>query len=282
MVMTRSWQLVFHSHNAAFPLVFILLSFVFSLRPRLCIPGTAFPVISAFLEITFMSYKHSDTHRGRSLPTEFATVVTDESFISKWELSPITDGDEDLKTARERYVYDVDDQSVDENRRGGLPYSKARCIALVATATGASFTGVSIPTTMGTPHVDVQSCITTMLLTRAQTFSVQAMVIIQPLIGKDLNIPDSRLQWIVSAYALAFGCFLLFWGRIADIYGKKNIFIYGTAWVGLMTVVNPFIENEIIFNLLRGLQGLVGGITLPKLGSTLRYCREPQPMYPRH
>ncbi len=65
------------------------------------------------------------------------------------------------------------------------------------------------------------------------------------------------MQWIVSAYALAFGCFLLFWGRMADLYGKKNIFVYGTAWVALTTLVNPFVPNEIAFDLFRGLQGLV-------------------------
>ncbi len=61
----------------------------------------------------------------------------------------------------------------------------------------------------------------------------------------------------MSAYALAFGCFLLVWGRIADIYGKKRIFVYGTAWVALTTLVNPFLPNEIAFDLFRGLQGLV-------------------------
>ncbi|CAI4217138.1 unnamed protein product [Parascedosporium putredinis] len=62
------------------------------------------------------------------------------------------------------------------------------------------------------------------------TFSIQATVIILPVIGRDLDIPSSRLQWIVSAYALAFGCFLLLWGRIADIYGKRTLFAAGTAW----------------------------------------------------
>ena len=93
--------------------------------------------------------------------------------------------------------------------------------------------------------------------TAGQTFIIQAVVIILPSIGRDLEIPDSRLQWIVSAYSLAFGCFLLFWGRIADIYGMKRIFVWGTAWVALTSLINPFVTNEIAFDLLRGLQGLV-------------------------
>lgn len=100
-------------------------------------------------------------------------------------------------------------------------------------------------------------------LTYAQTLSAQAVVIILPTIGRELSIPASRQQWIVSAYSLAFGCFLLFWGRIADLYGKRKIFVLGSAWVALTTLVNPFIPNEIAFDLFRGLQGLGAAANVP-------------------
>ncbi|KAK4183405.1 major facilitator superfamily domain-containing protein [Podospora australis] len=117
-----------------------------------------------------------------------------------------------------------------------LPFSKARCIALVITVTGASF---------------------------LNTLSGQAVVIILPTIGRDLNIPDTRLQWIVSAYSLTFGCFLLLWGRIADVYGKRKIFIWGSAWFALTMLINPFLPNEIAFDLFRGLQGLGAAANVP-------------------
>ncbi|KAI1753912.1 major facilitator superfamily transporter [Xylaria castorea] len=117
-----------------------------------------------------------------------------------------------------------------------LPFSKARCIALVATVTGASF---------------------------LNTLSNQSVVIILPTIGRDLGIPDSRLQWIVSAYALTFGTFLLIWGRIADIYGKRDIFIWGSAFVTVTLIANPFLPNEIAFDLFRGLQGLGAAANVP-------------------
>lgn len=84
------------------------------------------------------------------------------------------------------------------------------------------------------------------------------MVIILPTIGEELDIPEARLQWILSAYSLTFGCLLLFWGRLADIYGKRKIFVLGSAWFAVTTLVNPFLKNEIAFDLFRGLQGLVG------------------------
>jgi MFS family permease len=86
---------------------------------------------------------------------------------------------------------------------------------------------------------------------------LQSVVIILPTIGDELSIPESRLQWIVSSYSLAFGCFLLLWGRIGDIYGKRLIFIGGSVWVAAVTVANAFVPNEIVFDLFRGLHGLV-------------------------
>ncbi|TLD10728.1 hypothetical protein PgNI_05871 [Pyricularia grisea] len=135
----------------------------------------------------------------------------------------------------------------DEHEEPPLPYSKARCIALVVTTTGAAFTNI---------------------------LSIQAVVIALPTIGRDLNIPDSRLQWVVSSYALSFGCFLLLWGRIADIYGMKKIFVLGSAWVAITTALNPLVRNEIGFDLFRGLQGLGAAANVPTalgiLGTTFR------------
>lgn len=93
--------------------------------------------------------------------------------------------------------------------------------------------------------------------------SAQAVVIILPTVGRDLEIPEARVQWVVSAYNLAFGCFLLLWGRIADIFGRRRIFIWGSAWVAVTTAVNPFLPNEIAFDLFRGLQGLGAAANVP-------------------
>ncbi|KAG7287685.1 hypothetical protein NEMBOFW57_007198 [Staphylotrichum longicolle] len=135
-------------------------------------------------------------------------------------------------------VSDVAEVAEDDsqNLTSGLPFSKARCIALVATLTGASF---------------------------LNSLSGQAVVIILPTIGKDLDIPEARLQWILSAYALTFGCFMLFWGRVADIYGKRKIFVLGSAWFAATTLINPFLPNEIAFDLFRGLQGLGAAANVP-------------------
>lgn len=92
---------------------------------------------------------------------------------------------------------------------------------------------------------------------------MQAAVIILPSIGEALNIPGSRQQWIVSAYSLTFGCFLLLCGRIADVYGKRLIFLAGSVWFTAVSVAVPFAPNEISFDILRGLQGLGAAANVP-------------------
>ncbi len=52
-----------------------------------------------------------------------------------------------------------------------------------------------------------------------------------PYIGHDLNITQNNLQWIVTGYALAFGGLLLLGGRLADLYGRRRIFMIGLVAV---------------------------------------------------
>ncbi|KAF2621611.1 MFS general substrate transporter [Macroventuria anomochaeta] len=118
----------------------------------------------------------------------------------------------------------------------GLPFSKAGTVALVATVAAAPF---------------------------LSTMAVQASVIILPTIGEALDIPTSRQQWVVSAYNLTFGCFLLLWGRLADVYGRRLIFIWGSVFFTITSIIPPFITNEIGFDIMRGLQGLAAAAMAP-------------------
>ena len=47
--------------------------------------------------------------------------------------------------------------------------------------------------------------------------------------GADLDIPEARLQWVTSAYSLSSGCLLLFFGRLADLYGRRRAFLLGST-----------------------------------------------------
>ncbi|KAJ6000860.1 hypothetical protein N7481_001269 [Penicillium waksmanii] len=106
------------------------------------------------------------------------------------------------------------------------------------------------------------------------TLAVQSTVIILPSIGRDLHIPTERQQWIISAYYLTFGCFLLLWGRFADIFGRRLVFLIGSASLTIFTILVPFAPNEIVLDLFRGLQGLGAAANVPTaigiLGATFQ------------
>jgi MFS family permease len=53
-----------------------------------------------------------------------------------------------------------------------------------------------------------------------------------PAIGRDLHFSQTNLQWVVTAYALTFGGFLLLGGRAADLFGRRRILMLG---LGLFT-----------------------------------------------
>ena len=86
------------------------------------------------------------------------------------------------------------------------------------------------------------------------------MVIILPLISRDLNIPETRQQWVVSAYALTVGSFLLLWGKLGDVYGKRLLFILGAFWFGATALGAAFSPVEICMYTMRALQGIVSAM----------------------
>ncbi|KAF7976799.1 hypothetical protein HWV62_5654 [Athelia sp. TMB] len=104
-----------------------------------------------------------------------------------------------------------------------------------------------------------------------------------PVIGRDLNIPEQRLQWLVSAYSLSSGCFLVFFGRIADLYGRKRVFIAGSLvlaafslGLGFSNGTPPsFYLNEITLDVLRGFQGIGAAATIPSSVGILAHAFPP-------
>src|SRR5438309_329422 len=50
-----------------------------------------------------------------------------------------------------------------------------------------------------------------------------------PSMKRDLGFSDGGLQWVISAYALTFGGFLMLGGRAADLFGRRRVFVAGLA-----------------------------------------------------
>jgi EmrB/QacA subfamily drug resistance transporter len=84
-----------------------------------------------------------------------------------------------------------------------------------------------------------------------------------PDIQQDLGFSASGLQWVVSAYTLLFGGFLLLGGRTADLLGRRRLFIVGLALFGVTSLLAGLAQNPEQLVVLRALQGLGGALLSP-------------------
>ncbi|MFI9587868.1 MFS transporter [Streptomyces sp. NPDC052236] len=85
----------------------------------------------------------------------------------------------------------------------------------------------------------------------------------------DLGISDGNRQWVITAYALAFGGLLLFGGRIADLWGRKNTFILGLIGFAAASALGGAATNEAMMLGSRALQGAFGALLAPAALSLL-------------
>ena len=65
-----------------------------------------------------------------------------------------------------------------------------------------------------------------------------------PAAQQDLGLSDGNKQWVITAYALAFGGLLLFGGRIADLWGRKRTFVTGLIGFALASALGGAAANE--------------------------------------
>ncbi|MCT2593106.1 MFS transporter [Streptomyces sp. N2-109] len=85
----------------------------------------------------------------------------------------------------------------------------------------------------------------------------------------DLGISDGNRQWVITAYALAFGGLLLFGGRIADLWGRKKTFITGLAGFAAASALGGAATEPWMMFGARGLQGVFGALLAPAALSLL-------------
>jgi EmrB/QacA subfamily drug resistance transporter len=99
-----------------------------------------------------------------------------------------------------------------------------------------------------------------------------------PSIKVDLGFSQENLQWVISAYALVFGGFLLLGGRAADLLGRRRIFLLGIAVFTIASFLAGEAWSETSLIAARALQGLGAAIISPAalsiLSTTFREGRE--------
>jgi EmrB/QacA subfamily drug resistance transporter len=107
--------------------------------------------------------------------------------------------------------------------------------------------------------------------------TVQFMVVLDiaivnvalPSIQVDLGFSQENLQWVISAYALLFGGFLLLGGRAADLLGRRRLFVAGLVVFTAASLLSGLAWSDEVLILTRAMQGLGAAIITPAALSIL-------------
>src|SRR5712691_8764526 len=110
------------------------------------------------------------------------------------------------------------------------------------------------------------------LIVTAQFMVVLDVAIVNvalPSIKTDLNFSQANLQWVISAYAILFGGALLLGGRLADLLGRRRLFVAGVAVFTASSLLCGLAWSEGSLIAFRALQGLGGAMLAPAALSLL-------------
>ncbi|HYP49163.1 MAG TPA: DHA2 family efflux MFS transporter permease subunit [Thermoleophilaceae bacterium] len=84
-----------------------------------------------------------------------------------------------------------------------------------------------------------------------------------PSIGRDLDFAREDLSWVVNAYTLVFGGFLLLGGRLADLLGRRRMFVAGMWLFALASLVGGLAQSDVWLIAARAVQGLGAALISP-------------------
>src|SRR5271170_4365478 len=98
-----------------------------------------------------------------------------------------------------------------------------------------------------------------------------------PSAQRALDFPNSDRQWVVTAYALAFGSLLLLGGRLGDMFSRKRVFIIGLVGFALSSALGGAAQSFGMLVAARTLQGAFGAILAPAaLGTLVSTFQDPR------
>src|SRR5947208_14831457 len=90
-----------------------------------------------------------------------------------------------------------------------------------------------------------------------------------PSIKTDLHFNQENLQWVITAYAILFGGTLLLGGRLADVFGRRRLFVVGLVVFAISSLLSGLAWSEASLIGFRALQGLGGALLAPAALSIL-------------
>src|SRR3954471_17186156 len=101
------------------------------------------------------------------------------------------------------------------------------------------------------------------------TLDLSLVQVALPAIGSELHLPEGQLQWIVSAFVLGYGGFLLFGGRCADVLGRKRVLVWGLVALIAASILGTIATDGTLLIVARFVKGVTAAFTAPAALSIL-------------
>ncbi|WVQ64086.1 uncharacterized protein L199_002245 [Kwoniella botswanensis] len=106
--------------------------------------------------------------------------------------------------------------------------------------------------------------------------AVAGLFIFTDPISRDLGILYESSTWIVTAYIVTFASFLLFFGRLSDLFSAKPVFTWSFFILGVLNLIISFMNDQYAFFVLRALAGIAGAGTIPSAFRLIVSIFEPE------
>ena len=84
-----------------------------------------------------------------------------------------------------------------------------------------------------------------------------------PQIGRELGVDVAGLQWVITGYLLTLASFILLGGALGDRFGRRRMFLIGSAWFGVASIGCSLAQSIEVLVAARALQGLGGALLAP-------------------
>src|SRR5256714_317643 len=101
------------------------------------------------------------------------------------------------------------------------------------------------------------------------TLDLSLVQVALPSIGSSLRLPAGQLQWIVSAFVLGYGGFLLFGGRSADVFGRRRVLVWGLVALIAASILGAVATDGSLLIVARFIKGMTAAFTAPAALSIL-------------
>ncbi|MCJ1341091.1 hypothetical protein MMC09_006387 [Bachmanniomyces sp. S44760] len=105
--------------------------------------------------------------------------------------------------------------------------------------------------------------LTTTMAIAMSSFLIGSITVVSSFIGRDLHMSTSEISWISASSSLTAGAFLLFFGRVADMFGRKTLFVISLGMFAVFSLVAGFATSPFYMDCVNGVLGLCSAAGVP-------------------